>query len=182
MECIGCCLINTFRPRQNGRHFVDGILKCIFVKENAWMSINISLKFVPKGPINNIPVLVQVMAWRRPGDNPLSESRMVSLLTHICLTRPQWVNGYFNWQIFLGPVSRRLMTSQFKDIVTHTQNMKTVKCIVCHIWVQNFVWNFKGALWNFTQNFEPIPRKICILRGVINLTTYDILKLWHLKS
>ena len=29
--------------------------------------------FLPKGPINNISVLVQVMAWRQPGDKPLSE-------------------------------------------------------------------------------------------------------------
>ena len=57
-----------------------------------WISIDISLKFVPKGPINNIPALVQIMAWRRPGDKPLSEPMMVSLLTHICVTRPQWVN------------------------------------------------------------------------------------------
>ena len=45
----------------------------------------------------------------------------------------------------------------------------------------NFVWNFKGALWNLTQNFEPIHHKIWILRDVKNLTTYDILELWHLK-
>ena len=81
-----------------------------------------------------------------------------------------------------GPVSLRLMTSQFKDIVTRTQKMKIVKCTFCGVWVQNFVWNFKGALWNFTQNFEPIHRKICILRDGINLTTYDILEIWHLKS
>ena len=56
---------------------------------------------------------------------------------------------------FLGPVSVRPMTSQFKDIVTRSQNHKTGKCIFCGEWVQNFVWNFKGALWNFTQNFEP---------------------------
>ena len=31
------------------------------------------------------------MAWSRPGDKPLSEPMMVSLLTHICVTRPQWV-------------------------------------------------------------------------------------------
>ena len=36
----------------------------------------ISLKFVPKGLINNIPALVQIMAWRRPGANPLSEPMM----------------------------------------------------------------------------------------------------------
>ena len=46
---------------------------------------------VPKGPINNIPALVQIMAWHRPGDKPLSEPMMVSVLTHICVTRPQWV-------------------------------------------------------------------------------------------
>ena len=33
------------------------------------------------------------MAWRRPGDKPLSEPMMVSLLTHICVTRPQWVKS-----------------------------------------------------------------------------------------
>ena len=34
------------------------------------------------------------MAWRRLGDRPLSEPMMVSLLTHICVTRPQWINGW----------------------------------------------------------------------------------------
>ena len=38
--------------------------------------IEISLKFIPKGPINNIPALVQIMAWRRTGDKPLSEPMM----------------------------------------------------------------------------------------------------------
>ena len=32
------------------------------------------------------------------------------------------------------------------------------------------------------KNFEPIHRKMCILQGVKNLTIYDILELWHLKS
>ena len=82
---------NTLRPRQNGRHFPDDIFKWIFLDENAWMSITISLKFVPKGPINNIPTLVQVFAWRWPGDKPLSEPMMIYLLTHICVIRPQWV-------------------------------------------------------------------------------------------
>ena len=84
--------VNTLRPRQNGRHFADGIFKCISLNENVWISIKISFNFVPKGPINNIPALVQIMAWRRSGDKPLSEPMMVSLPTHICVTRPQWVN------------------------------------------------------------------------------------------
>ena len=83
-------LFNTWRPRQNERHFADDIFQCIFLNENILISIKISLKFVPKGPINNIPALVQIMAWRRPGDKPLSEPMMSSQLTHICVTRPQW--------------------------------------------------------------------------------------------
>ena len=67
------------------------MLKCILLNENVWIPIEISLKFVPKGSINNNPALLQIMAWRRLGDKPLSESMMVSSLTHICVTRPQWV-------------------------------------------------------------------------------------------
>ena len=81
--------LNTLRPRQNGHLFADDTFKRIFFDENIRISIKISLKFVPKGPINNIPALVQIMAWRRSGGKPLSEPMMVSLLTHICVTRPQ---------------------------------------------------------------------------------------------
>ena len=82
---------NSLRPRQNGRHLADDKFKCIFLNENVWIPIKISLKFVPKGSNNNNPALVQIMAWRRPGDKPLSEPMMIILLTHICVTRPQWV-------------------------------------------------------------------------------------------
>ena len=84
-------MIITLRPRQDGRHFADNIFNCIFLNEMVWISIKIPLKLVPGGSINNISALVQIMAWRRPGDNLLSEPMMVSLLTHICVTRPQWV-------------------------------------------------------------------------------------------
>ena len=90
--------LNPLRPRQNGRHFPDDIFKYIFLDENVRISLKISLKFVPKVPINNIPALVLIMAWRRPGDKPLSEPMMVSLPTHICITRPQWVAGQFHWK------------------------------------------------------------------------------------
>ena len=84
---------NTLRPRQNGGHFADEIFKRIFLNENILIPIKISLNFVPMGSINNIPALVQIMAWRRPGDKPLSEPMRVNLPTHIYVTRPQWVNG-----------------------------------------------------------------------------------------
>ena len=85
-------VLNTFRPRQNGRHFPEDIFKGIFLNENVRISIKISLKFVPGSPNNNFLGLVQMMAWRRPGVKPLSEVMMLSLLMHICVTRPRWVN------------------------------------------------------------------------------------------
>ena len=89
-------IYNTLRPRQNAHHFTDNNFKCIFLNENLSISLRISLEFVLMVPINNIPTLVQIMDWRRPGDKPLSEPMMVSLLMHICHTRPQWVNQ-FQW-------------------------------------------------------------------------------------
>ena len=77
----------------------DNIFKCIFLNENGSISIQISLKFVPKGSVDNKSALVQVMAWRRPGDKPLSEPMMVILLTHICVTRPLCVK---EWWIHCG--------------------------------------------------------------------------------
>ena len=82
-------ILNTVRLRQNGHHLPDDIFKCIFLNENVSVSIKISLKFVPKGPINDITALIQIMAWRCQGKKPLSEPIMVSLLTHICVTQPQ---------------------------------------------------------------------------------------------
>ena len=89
-------MIKSLRPTQNGRHFADDTFKWFFLNEKVWISIESSLKFVPKAPINSIPALVQIMAWRRPGDKPLTDPMMVRLPTHICVTRPQWVNtlGY----------------------------------------------------------------------------------------
>ena len=86
-QYLGLLFVNTLRPRQNWRHFADGIVKCILLNENMW----ILLEYVPKFRINNITALVQIRAGRRPGDKLLSEPIMANLLTHICVGRPQWV-------------------------------------------------------------------------------------------
>ena len=65
--------INSSPPGQNGRHFADDSFKRNFMNEKFFISIQISLKFVPRGPIDNKPAFVQVMAWRRTGDKPLPE-------------------------------------------------------------------------------------------------------------
>ena len=44
--------------------------------EKFRISIRISVKFVPKGPIDNKAAVVQVMAWRRTGDKPLHEAML----------------------------------------------------------------------------------------------------------
>ena len=85
-------------PRQNSHHLTDDIFICIFMNEYIWISIKISLKYVPEGTVNNNQALVQIMAWRRPGDKLLSEPMMVMLPTHIWVTRPEWVNNPPHWQ------------------------------------------------------------------------------------
>ena len=79
---IGTDLIyfcKTLRLRQNGRHLLDDIFKCLFLNENVSVAIKIVLGFVAEGPINSIPELFQVMAWRRPSEKPLSETMMIRL-------------------------------------------------------------------------------------------------------
>ena len=119
--------VNTLRPRQNGRHFADGIFKCIFLNGNGWISLKISLKFVPMVLINNISALVQI-----------SEPMMVSQLTHICVTRPQWVE----------PILRGGL---FREVPQYSYNPKI------YSWVA--MMSTKGCLPHFclSQNPEVIP-------------------------
>ena len=88
-------MINMLRPRQNGRHFADAVFNCIFLNENVWISLMILLKFVPNVPINNIPVL--------PGSDNYLKPIMVNILTHICVTWPQWVNP-LRAELFCGRI------------------------------------------------------------------------------
>ena len=166
--------INTVRPRGNGRHFPDHIFKCIFFNENVLISIKISLKFVPKGQIHNIPALVQTMAWRRPGDKPLSEATMVSLLTHICVSRPQWIKVSVSNVTFVftmpvsvlelngaGPSAGTMLTTEFdvnfqilltlsKDFKLYFYQQTIFK--MRYNRPSNWLWNLhNGVLYVFKQ-------------------------------
>ena len=106
----GWVIISTINYGRNylihwGRDKMAAIYQTTFSNAFPWMkmyefrlkfhwSLFVRLKFVRKGSINNIPALVLIMAWRRPGDKPLSGPMMVRLPTHICVARPQWVNTY----------------------------------------------------------------------------------------
>ena len=148
-------MVNTLRPRQNGRRFADNTIKRIFLNENVRISIKISLKFVPKGPINNNPALVQIMAWHRSGDKPLSEPMMVSLLMHICVTRPQWVNAFwwFNHWTFYSHVSWFVTQSMYG---TNTKfSMIRVKTKYITAW-WSLVYSSMVTIWYLLEKHADI--------------------------
>ena len=82
-------LFNTFRPTQDDRLFQT------FSNAFSFFLLRFH-KFFLKVWIHNIPELVQIMAWWRSGNKPLSEPTMISLLMHICVNWPRWVNGMCN--------------------------------------------------------------------------------------
>ena len=93
-ECLWRSVFNTLSPRENGRHFSDDILSCIFMNENILISKDLSLKYVPWGLIANRYALVQIMALQAT-NNYLNQC-WHSSPPHICVTRPQWVNNQQN--------------------------------------------------------------------------------------
>ena len=127
--------INTLRPRQNGRHFADDLFKSIFFNENVWISIKFSLNLIPKGPIDNNPALVQLMAWHRAGDKPLSEPMLVMLLTHICVTWPQWVHST-KWKPLKACRMPRLWQIKWFDLQPRTPYVH-LEFIKASVTVQN---------------------------------------------
>ena len=146
--------LNSLRPRQNGRRFADDIFKCIFVNENKWIPIKISVKFVPKRPINNIPALFQIMARCRLGDKPLSEPMMFSLPTHICVTRPQWVKStsqIMSWwhqatSSYLNqcwPIPMKWWRCPFN---TNNENRSLASCQLCRHWWHRIQCSYNNNL------------------------------------
>ena len=85
---LGCG--STHWGRDEGPPFRRRHFRTHFLNDNIWISNKITRKFVSKGPINNIPALVQIVAWRRPGDKPLFEPMMVRLLRLISVIQRQW--------------------------------------------------------------------------------------------
>ena len=146
------CII-TLRLRQNGCHFADDSIKYIFFNENVWISIKMSLKFGPQGPINNIPALVQIMAWRRSGDKPLSEPIVVSLQTHVCVTWPQciyslWLNKKHQASNF-HKFSQNVMRAR---LPWHVQNCDLIRSFISYKSITYLLQNDDYKLVNVYEN------------------------------
>ena len=161
--------------RQNGWHFPDNIFKCIFFTKNVSILLKISLKFVPNVQINNISTLVQMMAWRQPGNKPLSEPMMVSLLTFICVTRPQWVKANsacmgttMTWQHWID-----LQNAKSYQWMTHnglfTWIIYHIHSLVCHMYyitecieIQFHIhWNGAPSMFNLQSNYH--KKFLCLI-------------------
>ena len=85
-------------PGQNGRHFADNIFRCIFLNEKICILIEISLKFVLEGSIENKENL----------DNGLAPNRRQAII---------WTNAdSINWRIYvaLGGDELRLADHSYK--------------------------------------------------------------------
>ena len=143
----GWTLFNTLKQWQNGRHFTDDIFKSIFLNANFRISNKIPMKFVSRGPINNIPALVEIMVWCRPGNKPLSELMMVRSLTHICITRAQWVNPQLvesfsiNIDMFLLVMSSSIL---MRDWCLKFFLMEDKDLSIFYIWCYLWLWH-KGS-------------------------------------
>ena len=81
--------LTTERQEQNGRHFAEDILKCIYVRDK--FCILISIKFILEGPVDNMSALVPVMAWRRTGDKLLHGPMLTNLYDRVLTP---WVPQY----------------------------------------------------------------------------------------
>ena len=57
-------------------HFVDFIFKLVLFNENCCMENQMSLKYIPKDPIDNDAALVEKMALHEKDYKPLFESMM----------------------------------------------------------------------------------------------------------
>ena len=73
------------------RHFAGDIFKCISLKENACVFIQVSLKYLLNGSIHSNSSLVQVMTWHLIGEKALPEPMLTKRTYGI--TKQQWVNS-----------------------------------------------------------------------------------------
>ena len=113
----------TFPRRHFEMHFLEW--KCMN------LDYNFSLNVVPCGSINNIQSLVQIMAWRLPGDKPLSEPMVVGLPTHICVTRPRWVNFHSHWCLRYKIRESMFLWGKFSDTWINSLLVKCKKEKIC---------------------------------------------------
>ena len=132
-------------PPFRRRHF-----QMDFLEKKCMDFLKISFKFVHTVRNDNIPALVQIMAWRRPGDKPSSEPMMISLLTHVCTTRPQWVIITFHRSVSIRSCLNTLEWGTGLRILW----LFFLTFFICH----SFVTHIINSHWN--SNYS-ISQQLC---------------------
>ena len=82
-KCLGGWASRTVWLRKTDSSGLFEFEKCSCMKMFIFW-LKFWVKFVPKGPIESVPALVQIMAWYRTGNKSLSEPMMA----YLCITRP----------------------------------------------------------------------------------------------
>ena len=143
--------------RQKGRHFADDIFKCIFLNENLWILLKISLKFIPKVWIHNIPALVQIMAWRQPGDKPLSEP-IIAYFAEVYMHHSASITYYkVNWSVPSQYLNQWLLVYWciYASLLMHicitrphwVKELKDINLFHFHLWLTNRKWYPGSHYW-----------------------------------
>ena len=129
-----------------GRDKMDAVFQAAF--PNTFTStkmLEFRLKFhwsFTESPLNNIPALIQIKTWHRPGDRPLSEPMMVILRTKICVTRLQWVNWRQHWLHMSQDVSNRFNTLWSSDAIWRKRTWSTsVQMMDCCLTAPSYYLN-----------------------------------------
>ena len=144
----------------------------MYFLENARISIKISLRFGPNGSINNIPALVQIMAWCRPGDTPLSEPLVVRFTTHICVTRPQWVVGL---SVLWDQVWQKPATSVCEAHSTCINN----ECLGFTTTYPNNPYSYIVYIWCRITEMTQKYNNVYMFRNIIKVVLYAVLWSCH---
>ena len=119
-----------------------------FPEYYPWIFIKLSLKFIPKGHISNVPALSHIMAWCRSGDKPLSEPMMVSLLTHISDTRPEWVKREISEH----------MSSLDTSLMWMPKNTFDIRLILVQVWCRQTAIHYSSQYWPICMSPDGVNR------------------------
>ena len=134
--------------------YPDHIFNCIFLTEKIKFSSKISLKFVAKGPVNDIP--------------PLSETMTVSLLTHICVIRSNWVEHGLGTRAIRDNRGQNHFRYYVNLVITcHLYSAR--QCVrlgsYIHIYIYIYIKHFfsmygRELIWLSLQSYEFLAQKI----------------------
>ena len=143
--------VNTLRPRQNGLRFADDVFKYVFLNENVWILIKISLKFVPKGLINNILALVQTMACHRSGAKPLPQPRDgLTTDAHHSVSTSKRIETDTKWSLFC------------RHFQFYWKLVPRVQLTINHNWFRSWLGADQETCYYLDQYWPSILTHICI--------------------